>query len=523
MPSLFLVKDGEKTMADSDIKLLFSVLGGGSVEGASGSTIKSELEGIMKDINASPLKVKVELDADSTKKSSWTAQLQKKLNALSAGNKLSVGVSNINLGSGAISSFKKQLGAVIDTLNLDKDVSVTFTSKDIGEITSQFKSTGDAAAEAARKAAEFKVQIETLGKLKSSVSKSLSSLTTGNESEEEKARIAELTTQYEQWAVKVETVRASKEAVSGEYKASLDAEGAAIQDNINKLQQERQAAAEAETARTAEAKSRQAAEEAAARAAEEAAAKAEKERGSAAERNNLYKQIEDSITRIGKAQKGWTASETGKTSGEYAKLGDYIQRLEELRSKFKDLTKTQIREELSAINSDFAKSSRVIKDAGENTKTLSSRVGNLASKFTSWLTVSQVVMKLYQAMKQMVSAVIEVDTAMTELRKVTDETELTYSKFLDTAVTRSKQLGATVADTVTASADFARLGYTLDEAAQLADASIIYKNVGDGIEDISTASESIISTMKAFGIEAEDSMTIVDKFNEVGKLCPAIQ
>lgn len=44
----------------------------------------------------------------------------------------------------------------------------------------------------------------------------------------------------------------------------------------------------------------------------------------------------------------------------------------------------------------------------------------------------------------------------------------------------------------------------------------MYKNVGDGIEDVSQASESIISTMQAFGIEAENAISIVDKFNEVG-------
>lgn len=516
MPSLFLVKDGEKTMANSDIQLLFGVLGGGSLSGESGALIQSELSQIMDSLNKNPLKVKVALDAESTKKTAWTAQLQKKLDALNAGNKLSVTVSNIKLGTNAISSFKQQLGAVINTLNLDKDVSVSFTSKDIGEITTQFKSAGDAAAEAARKAAEFKVQMEMLGNLKTSVQKSLSALTTGNESEEEKSRIAGLTAQYEQWAVKIEEVRASKQATSGEYKASLEAEGAAIQGNINKMQQERQAAADAAAAQTAEAKSRQAAEDAARRAAEEARIASEKEYGSATERNNLYKQIVDSITRIRKAQQDWTAAETGKASSEYASLDGYIKRLQGLQGEFDNLNKTEIRQRLSSINKEFTNSSSVIKEAGENTKTLTSRVGNLASKFTSWLTVSQVVMKLYQAMKQMVTAVIEVDTAMTELRKVTDETEATYSKFLDTAITRSKQLGATVADTVTASADFARLGYTLDEAAQLADAAIIYKNVGDGIEDITTASESIISTMKAFGIEAENSMFIVDKFNEVG-------
>lgn len=45
----------------------------------------------------------------------------------------------------------------------------------------------------------------------------------------------------------------------------------------------------------------------------------------------------------------------------------------------------------------------------------------------------------------------------------------------------------------------------------------MYKNVGDGITDVSQATESIISTMKAFGIEASNAMGIVDRFNEVGK------
>lgn len=63
---------------------------------------------------------------------------------------------------------------------------------------------------------------------------------------------------------------------------------------------------------------------------------------------------------------------------------------------------------------------------------------------------------------------------------------------------------------------FARLGYSIDEASEVADAAIVYKNVGDGIEDINAASESIISTMQAFGYETSDAMLIVDKFNEIG-------
>lgn len=118
--------------------------------------------------------------------------------------------------------------------------------------------------------------------------------------------------------------------------------------------------------------------------------------------------------------------------------------------------------------------------------------------------------------RQGLQYVKEIDAAMTELKKVTDETDATYQKFLQTASKTAGVIGSTVKDFTNATADFARLGYNINEASQLAEASLIYKNVGDGFSDVSEASESIISTMKAFGIEATDTMGIVDRFNEVG-------
>jgi hypothetical protein len=48
----------------------------------------------------------------------------------------------------------------------------------------------------------------------------------------------------------------------------------------------------------------------------------------------------------------------------------------------------------------------------------------------------------------------------------------------------------------------------------MAEAALVYTNVGDNI-DVETGSQSIISTLKAFGIEADNTMSIVDKFNEI--------
>lgn len=55
---------------------------------------------------------------------------------------------------------------------------------------------------------------------------------------------------------------------------------------------------------------------------------------------------------------------------------------------------------------------------------------------------------------------------------------------------------------------------------ELANAALVYKNVGYGINDISQATESLTSTIKAFGDETYDAMQIVDMFNEVGKWLP---
>lgn len=123
---------------------------------------------------------------------------------------------------------------------------------------------------------------------------------------------------------------------------------------------------------------------------------------------------------------------------------------------------------------------------------------------------------VWQEIRQGITYIKEIDSALTELKKVTDETDETYEKFLDTASKVGSEIGSTIADFTNATADFARLGYSIEEATKLAEAASVYKNVGDGIDSVSQATESIISTMKAFGIEADNSMAIVDKFNEVG-------
>lgn len=216
------------------------------------------------------------------------------------------------------------------------------------------------------------------------------------------------------------------------------------------------------------------------------------------QRLNLEKQISSFIER----------NPHIKNTNEYENLNGILSRL---RSEA-NLTSAEIKE----MSNEVKKSQISLQAMGKVGDTGFDRLKKGWEKFGGWTLVTQSLSYAIRKVKEMVSNVRELDTAMTELRKVTDETDATYDKFLNRASSTAKSIGATVSDTVNATADFARLGYSLDESAELAEAALVYKNVGDGIEDISEASESLISTMKAFDIEAEYSMNIVDMFNEVG-------
>lgn len=477
---------------DADVRLLIGVARGGA-DGDSEALIRKELNEIMG-------KIKLEAKLDSK---SFGEQIRKQLDAISKNGKFYVNLSKINIGAGAIADFRRQLNTVINTLNLDKGTSITLTAEGIGEVKSKIKETATVTDEAARKMAEFNVQIAAMKKQSKNIDTGLGSLSKGATAEEA-AQVTALLERYKAWQVEFETLRLQGVDGSNERRKALEDEAAAILVNIQRINEEREATAEAAQAKV------QAEREA--KAADDATVTAENRKNAAMKQGVML------LTQMQKAEQDWTAAQSGRSSEHYNNIRQGTVYLQEYLGQLErgEISVDEFQRRLAGLRTSFAESSNAIKSAGENTKTLSERVGGLAAKFTSWLTVSQIVMKLYSSLKKMVSAVIDIDTAMTELKKVTDETSTVYAKYLDDASVRAKKLGTTIADTVTASADFARLGYTLDEAAQLADAALVYKNVGDGIEDVSQASESIISTMKAFGIEAENAISIVDKFNEVG-------
>ena len=179
---------------------------------------------------------------------------------------------------------------------------------------------------------------------------------------------------------------------------------------------------------------------------------------------------------------------------------------------------------LTKINRDITNLGREIKKASVQTQTFSERFKKQWQQYTSYFSVASIFSYGLQGLRSMFEQVKLIDSAMTELKKVTNETDEAYSKFLTNAASRSKEIGTTIDGLVSSTADFARLGYGFEDAQGLAEVANIYAVVGDEIEGVEQATESLISTMAAFKDQADGmsnsdfAMSIVDKFNEIGKL-----
>lgn len=421
-------------------------------------------------------------------------------------NKSPIKITNIDC-SQAVTKLRKDLQNVINSLSIKNGVSITglVDPTGAGTIATQIDNIADAAARGQGEVNRFNAQMSVLKETMSSLATAYKSVLPGGKNAiTDTAQLDALTQRYTALKQKIEEIRSANSIASQEQMTALQNEAVAIQNEIAQINQARIAREQSAAAAKQAEKAKQDAAKATANAEAEYRAQLDKV-------NSLIVQTKKNLD-------SWGASKVGKTSAEYEKIQGYVRELESLRSKLSLAGKASdtFNKDFGDLKTNISSSSAIIKEAGENTKTFSDRVGGLAAKFTSWLTISQVIMQVYRALREMVSVVAEVDAAMTELRKVTDETEATYDKFLDTAAVRAKAIGATISDTVNATADFARLGHSIADASVLADAAIVYKNVGDGIEDINQASKSIISTMQAFGIEAANVMTIVDKFNIVG-------
>lgn len=171
---------------------------------------------------------------------------------------------------------------------------------------------------------------------------------------------------------------------------------------------------------------------------------------------------------------------------------------------------------LGSLQEQFLNADSGMRRNGVNGKSITDRLKGAATSLVNYVGVSTAIYQAVNGLKDMFNNVVQIDSAMTELKKITNETTATYANFQTQAGTTAKEIGTTISDYINSTADFARLGYSFTDSQELAKTANVYAVVGDEIASVDDATQSIVSTMTAYKDEVTDSMQIADKFNEVG-------
>ena len=242
-----------------------------------------------------------------------------------------------------------------------------------------------------------------------------------------------------------------------------------------------------------------------------------------AQLDKYEKKIKDTIATV----TNMSASEKGYNFISAQKELDKIHKLLNENSKMSSDAKDKIRAYYAEIESGNPSMS-LDKIHGEilkiyNAEVEAGRVGKSvwdtfkSSGFHQIIAQAAGIFSLYDVInvgKQFASTVIDINTQITELAKVSEQSSKQIYTDFDSYADIAENVRGTISDTISATADWSKNGYNIPDAKQLAEISQLYRNVGDGI-DINEANESLISTLKGFQLEADQAEHIVDVFNEV--------
>ena len=115
--------------------------------------------------------------------------------------------------------------------------------------------------------------------------------------------------------------------------------------------------------------------------------------------------------------------------------------------------------------------------------------------------------------KEGFNVVRELNTALTEMRKVSDETVQSLKDYQATTFDTADAVGTTAKQIQNSTADWMRLGESMNQAAESAKDANVRLNVSE-FEGIDEATESLVSMSQAY--KDLDKMDIIDVLNNIG-------
>lgn len=157
-----------------------------------------------------------------------------------------------------------------------------------------------------------------------------------------------------------------------------------------------------------------------------------------------------------------------------------------------------------------------VKSAGLIGKSPLADVKGALAGVTTWISATTIFFRTIRTIRNGISTIYALDTALVDLRKTTSATSKELEDFYYDSNVTAKNLGVTTEEIISQASAWSRLGYSIKDAKTMAENSAIFKSISPGME-IKKSTDGLVSTMKAFKIEADQSLDgIISKINIIG-------
>lgn len=185
---------------------------------------------------------------------------------------------------------------------------------------------------------------------------------------------------------------------------------------------------------------------------------------------------------------------------------DIQRQLNEISKKYKGL---------KIDSSNITKSTNSIKDMNTTLGKTSQSFKEVISKVGTFGLATATIGLFTQEIRRAYTNILEMNKALTEFSKVSDLNNKELQEYGKTAAQVGQDVARTGSEIIQAASEFRKSNFGDRESLQLAKIAAVFQNVADSEVSAADAASLLISQMKAFGIQSNNTMKIIDGINEV--------
>ncbi|MCV4328560.1 phage tail tape measure protein, partial [Bacillus velezensis] len=174
---------------------------------------------------------------------------------------------------------------------------------------------------------------------------------------------------------------------------------------------------------------------------------------------------------------------------------------------------SNIRSQMQSLNMQFRELASNAQSAASQASSFGAELTQAFKSMSTYLISGSLFYGAISGLKEMVSQAVEIDTLMTNIRRVMNEPDYKYNELLQESIDLGDTLSNKITDILQMTGDFGRMGFDESELSTLTKTAQVLQNVSDLTPDDTV--NTLTAAMLNFNIAANDTISIADKLNEV--------